>query len=65
MLVRPKEPFFSRAFGYDEMLTPADIFDDTHEHVRARPGAFEPLHSTYGVEQATAGPGERRNVRRG
>lgn len=63
MYVRPKQPFVSTALDNDIVLSPADILEDTHPCVRANPELFEPLRPT--VEQATANPGERRNVRRG
>ena len=63
MLVRPIAPFVSTATGMDIVLGPSDILEDTHPCVRAHPELFERLRPT--VEQASANPGELRNVRRG
>jgi hypothetical protein len=66
-LVRPRSPFVSTALGYDVVLSRADILEDDHPHVTAHPDCFEPVRATITspVEQATAAPGERRNIRRG
>lgn len=51
-------------------LDPAVDYDEGHELVKAYPSAFVPADTTQGIvesvaiEQATAGPGEKRNVRR-
>jgi hypothetical protein len=67
VLVRPKQAFVSTANGRDLVLGPADVLDEENIHVRAHPELFERVTPTNydGVEQATAGPGERRNVHRG
>jgi hypothetical protein len=64
VLVRPKEPFISTALiPAGEMLSPSDILEDDHPHVRANRALFVPVRAT--IETATARPGEHRNVRRG
>lgn len=64
MLVRPKGPVESLALGYPIILTPADVLDDRHPHVKAQPGSFEPIRETIPlpgkVETATADPGVKR-----
>ena len=68
-IVRPTTTFVSTALGYDVVLRPGDILDDKHPHVRHAPGMFKPVRVTVPmpgetIEQATAAPGERRDVRR-
>ena len=46
--------------GYDVVLKPGDAYDAKDPLVRTFPWAF----GSDNVEQATASPGERRNVRR-
>ena len=68
-LVRPTTAFVSTALGHEVVLRPQDVLDDKHPHVRFAPGMFEPIRVTIPmpgetIEQATAAPGERRDVRR-
>lgn len=64
MLKRPREPFVSRALGYDVVLHPTNILDDDDPHVLAYPGAFVDVRAEGRVEDATARPGEMRGQRR-
>ena len=67
-LVRARASFISTANGFDEVIGPADILDDRHPHVRARPDMFVAVAPTIplpqGVEETTAVPGERRGTRK-
>lgn len=65
-MVRAKQPFATEFLGYSMVIQPHDIWSDDDPIVRAHPDQFEPVRVTagIGVEQATAAPGEMRNVRR-
>ncbi len=65
-LVRASAPFACEHDGYTQVIQPGSIYEDTDPLVRANPDCFEPVRATAGVsvEQATAAPGERRDVRR-
>ncbi len=65
MLMRPKDTFVSIVDGQEAILTRADLLDSQNPHVKARPDLFEEARATFGIEQATANPGEGRNVHRG
>jgi|GEM_PF-5343413 hypothetical protein len=66
MLVHPVAAFVSTAAGFDVVLSTSDILDDTNIHVRSKPEMFEPVRANFrdGTEEATARPGEHRNVQR-
>jgi len=65
-LVRASAPFATNVNGWQQVVQTGELYEDTDPLVRAHPGCFEPVRATAGVavEQATAAPGERRNVRR-
>lgn len=68
MLVRATTSFaFTNAHGAQEVVTPADLYEDDDPIVRSHPDMFVPVRATAGrsvIEQATAAPGELRFVRR-
>lgn len=66
MLMRPTSAFVSEILGYPVVLGPTDILEDTDPHVRAYPTCFVEVTANRAgtVEQATAAPGERRNIKK-
>lgn len=63
-LVRANGPFATNFNGWPQVVNPGELFDDDDPLVLAHPGNFEPVRAANPVEQATAAPGEQRNVRR-
>jgi hypothetical protein len=65
-VVRVLESFATGIKGYTEVVRQGDLYEDDDPLVRAYPAQFEAVVATHGrsVEQATAAPGEARNVRR-
>lgn len=60
-----KTSFACELDGEPVQVTAGERIRVGHPLLRAQPGHFEPVDSTvhYDVEQATAGPGERRGDR--
>lgn len=61
--VQPREPASGTFDGEPFVVNPSEVFAPDHPLVRAHPHLFKPLEASRerpAVEQATAGPGERR-----
>lgn len=73
MAQRAKQAFaFGLPDGMNQVVSEDDEYDDDHPFVRARPEMFVDIQDnprrikapSRRVEQATAAPGEQRNVRK-
>lgn len=71
MAKRARQSFaFGISEGVNQVVLPEDEYDDDHPFVKANPGMFIDIQDnphrirTPKVEQATAAPGEGRNVRK-
>jgi hypothetical protein len=64
--VRAAATFATHLNGWPQVISAGEVFEDDDPIVVAHPSCFEPMRATNPrpVEQATAGPGEFRNVRR-
>lgn len=64
-LVRVLTSFATEMHGYTQVIRQGDLYDDDDPVVKAYPALFERVTATHSsVEQASAAPGEARNVRR-
>lgn len=64
--VQPIEPSTGTLNGEPFVINPREVFAAEHPLVRAHPHLFKPVEPTRdrpGVEQMTAGPGEKRGTR--
>lgn len=64
-MVVAQEGFITEHAGQELQVQVGDIFRDDHPIVKRTPtGYWKPVAARFdGVEQATAAPGEKRNVR--
>lgn len=64
-IMRVREPFVAVVGGVPRAYTAGQLIEDTDPVFKGRERLFEDVASgVRGVEQATAAPGEKRNVRR-
>ncbi len=64
-LLRAVSTFATEAGGHPQVIHVGELYEDDEPVVLANPSCFEPVRASFPrVEQATAAPGERRDVRR-
>ena len=62
-MMRAVEAFVAKLGNEEILVQTTDIADSEHELVKRYPHLWMPIQARFGVEQATAAPGEERDVK--